>query len=63
VGILSVGLRKTIGSNDTKQVEQEVISRALRLAYEFAYFRLTQLYAAIQSWENANSPYQVFFRS
>lgn len=60
VGILSAGLRKTLGSNDSKQVEQEVISRALRLAYEFTHFRSTQLYVAIQDWEKANPPYQVF---
>lgn len=63
VGILSLGLRKTLGSNDAKRVEQEVISQALRLAYESAYFRSTRLYAAIQDWEKANSPYQVFSRN
>ncbi len=60
VEILSVGLRKTLCSNDTKQVEPEIISRALRLAYEFVHFCATQLYAAIQGWEQLNQPFQVF---
>ncbi|MBL8171029.1 MAG: DUF4435 domain-containing protein [Acidobacteria bacterium] len=60
VGLLSIGLRKTLGSNDTKKVEQEVVSRALRLAYEFIHFCSTQLYASVQSWQKANPPFQVF---
>ena len=60
VEILSAGLRKAIGSNDAKQVEPERLNGALRLAYEFAYFCATSLYAAIREWEAANPAYQVF---
>lgn len=60
VEILSVGLRKTLGSNDAKQVEPEIVSRALRLAYEFHHFCASQLYAAVKGWEKLNLPFQVF---
>ncbi|MDX2041639.1 MAG: DUF4435 domain-containing protein [Acidobacteriota bacterium] len=60
VSLLSIGLRKTLGTNDTRQVEPEVISRALRLAYEFGHFCSTQLYASVQGWQKANPSFQVF---
>ncbi len=63
VEILSAGLRKAIGTNDAKQVESERLNGALRLAYEFAYFCATSLYAAIREWEAANPRYQVFPRN
>lgn len=62
VEILSIGLRKTLGSNDAKQVEPEILGRALRLAYEFAHFCVTKVYAAVQGWEQLNQPFQVFRR-
>lgn len=60
VSLLAIGLRKTLGSNDTKQVEPEVISRALRLAYEYGHFCSTQLYASVEGWQKSNPSFQVF---
>lgn len=59
VNILSVGLRKAIGSNNSKGVESDQVEMCLRLAYEWSYFCQTQLYGAIQSWEKANEPFIV----
>ncbi|HKQ74228.1 MAG TPA: DUF4435 domain-containing protein [Blastocatellia bacterium] len=61
IGILSVGLRKAIGSQRShKEIEPEILERSLRLAYESAWFRDTQLYASIGLWEGHNTPFQVF---
>lgn len=59
VNILSVGLRKAIGSNSSKGVEPDQIEMCLRLAYEWSDFCQTQLYAAIQNWEKANESFAV----
>lgn len=59
VEILSLGLRKTIGSNKTSDIESERLERYLRLAYEEIYFRDTQLYVNIRSWETKNQPFKV----
>jgi hypothetical protein len=60
VEILSVGLRKTIGTNQGKEVEPSSLERSLRLAYESIYFPATQLYAEICAWETQNQPFKVF---
>lgn len=57
--ILSIGLCKTLGSWNYNEVKPETIERELRLAYEHAHFRNTQLYISIQKWEENNQPYQV----
>jgi len=59
IGILSIGLRKAIGSRDSKEVEPEIIERSLRLAYESAWFRDTKLYASIKAWEGINGSFRV----
>lgn len=60
VEILSIGLRKAIGSNKVSDVEPESLERNLRLAYEQVYFTDTQLYLSIQNWENKNQSFKVF---
>ncbi len=62
IGLLSVGLHKALGSRDWGEVKMEIIERSLRLAYEYAWFLDTQLYASIREWEDINSPFQVFLR-
>lgn len=57
--ILSVGLGKALGRNNSNEVASDLLERNLRLAYEASYFRDTQLYRAIQDWEKANEPFQV----
>jgi Protein of unknown function (DUF4435) len=65
VEILSLGLRKAIGTMKSKssEIEPESLERSLRLAYEEVYFRQTQLYANICQWENNNALFQVFSSS
>jgi len=57
--ILSIGLSKVWGSWKTNEIRSDILERELRLAYEYAYFRSTQLYQSIQQWEVKNKPYQV----
>ncbi|HAG84438.1 MAG TPA: hypothetical protein DCL61_25610 [Cyanobacteria bacterium UBA12227] len=59
VEILSLGLRKAIASTKAADVEPSSLERNLRLAYEEAYFRKTQLYLDIRAWERNNQPFKV----
>ncbi|MCC5635924.1 DUF4435 domain-containing protein [Nostoc sp. CHAB 5844] len=59
VQILSVGLRKALGSNKAADVEPNSLERSLRLAYEEIYFCKTQLYFNIRTWESQNQPFKV----
>jgi hypothetical protein len=59
VEILSIGLRKVIGSNNTTDVEVNRLERNLRLAYEAVYFSKTQMYSEIRLWETNNQPFKV----
>jgi hypothetical protein len=59
VEILSLGLRKAIGSNKASDVEPVSLERNLRLAYEEIYLCKTQLYINIHNWEDNNQPFKV----
>jgi hypothetical protein len=59
VGVLSIGLRKALGSQSAVAVGVEEIARALRLAYESVDFATCELYRAIREWEQRNCPFQV----
>jgi Protein of unknown function (DUF4435) len=59
VEILSLGLRKAIGSSKAIDTEPHSLERNLRLAYEEAYFRKTQIYLDIRTWESSNQPFKV----
>ena len=59
VEILSLGLRKALGSNKAADVESSSLERNLRLAYEEVYFRDTHLYLNIRTWESNNKPFKV----
>ena len=60
VEILSLGLRKAIGTMKPSDIEPDNLERSLRLAYEEIYFRQTQLYENIRQWESKNALFQVF---
>jgi Protein of unknown function (DUF4435) len=60
VEILSLSLRKTIGSAKASDVEPSNLERSLRLAYEEIYFHKTQIYLSILAWEINTQPFQVF---
>lgn len=57
--ILSIGLRKVLGSNNASEVDADRIESSLRLAYEASFFALTVLYKSIKQWENRNTSYIV----
>ncbi|GAA6621225.1 DUF4435 domain-containing protein [Scytonema sp. NUACC26] len=59
VQLLSLGLRRAIGSNKVADVEPNSLERNLRLAYEEVYFCKTQLYLDVRIWENNNQPFRV----
>ena len=59
VEILSVGLRKAIGSHNAADIEPNSLERCLRLAYEEVYFSQTHLYVEIRIWESHNQPFKV----
>ncbi|VXD17768.1 conserved hypothetical protein [Planktothrix serta PCC 8927] len=59
VEILSLSLRKAIGSANASDVERENLERSLRLAYEEAYFYKTQIYLSICTWETNNPLFRV----
>lgn len=58
--ILSVGLRKALGSNSAREVEPELMEKSLRLAYEAVYFLETHLFQSLKAWEGTNRPFRVF---
>jgi hypothetical protein len=60
VEILSLGLRKAIGTMKQADIESDSLERSLRLAYEEVYFQQTQLYSNIQQWESIDRSFQVF---
>ncbi|MEB3282448.1 MAG: DUF4435 domain-containing protein [Lyngbya sp.] len=62
IEILSIGLCKFLGSNNSKDVEADQIEKILRLAYESSYFRNTKLYSLIQQWESFNTPFVILHR-
>jgi Protein of unknown function (DUF4435) len=65
VEMLSIGLRKAIGSNQAMDVEassdkrKNTLENQLILSYEAAFFFKTQLYQEILAWENRNQPFWV----
>jgi Protein of unknown function (DUF4435) len=59
VEILSLGLRRAIGSAKTSDVEPNSLERNLRLAYEDTYFCNTQIYLSVRLWESSNQPFRV----
>lgn len=59
IQILSIGLCKALGSNDTNAVSSEIIEKSLRLAFEYTHFTKTSLFKSIKEWQNNNKPYTV----
>lgn len=59
VEILSLCLRKAIGSNNLTEVKPDCLERSVRLAYEESYFSQTQLYLEICIWQRNNQNFKV----
>ncbi|MDP9342357.1 MAG: DUF4435 domain-containing protein [Actinomycetota bacterium] len=60
VAIMSVGLRRAIGSRRMAGALPDVLEEGLRMAYDSKDFRKTSLYASARAWEARNPPYQLF---
>ena len=59
VSILAVGLRRTLGTNSTGTVSDEVLRRSLRLAYHDNEFSNSQLAVRFREWEVLNPGYRI----
>ena len=59
VSILSIGLRKAIGTLSSSDSNPDILARSLRLAIESSHFYKTNLYVSIQAWEKANTPFVI----
>jgi hypothetical protein len=59
VSILSVGLRRILGTNSAAAVSDEVLRRSLRLAYHDNEFSNSQLAARFREWEVLNPGYRI----
>jgi len=51
--------KRDISQKARNQTTGNELKRALRLAFEFAHFSLTQLYSRIRAWEAANQPFRI----
>ena len=51
VAILSLGLRRALGNNNSSQVTMDILKKSLRLAYSIREFSLSKLWRDIQCWE------------
>lgn len=60
IAIISVGLRKALGSKSASDSKCEKIEKAFRLSYDSSEFKKTNLFAATKSWEKRNPSYRVF---
>lgn len=49
--VLSISLRRMLGSNNAAEIQPKVIEASLRLAYQFHHFQSSALYAGIVNWE------------
>lgn len=59
VEILAFGLRKTLGTNNAKDVEGRVVRRCLRLAFQWNDLNKTDLSRNLREWATRNSSYRV----
>ena len=57
--ILSIGLRRLLGSHDTSEVKPHILERSLRLSYEYQHFKTTKLFNDIKQWEKANPSFKI----
>ena len=60
LGVLSIALRYTIGSNDAKNVGRDRLRGALRLAYSKEEFHRSDIKNALQEWERLNEGFEIF---
>ena len=59
IGILSVGLRRVLGTKDAGEVGEELLKMSLRLAYSEQHFRSSSLRKDIETWQRRNHGFQI----
>jgi hypothetical protein len=57
LAVLGLGLRDKLGSRLARDVRQDLLGLHLRLAFEDASFKTTNMYREIQTWEKRNRIY------
>jgi hypothetical protein len=60
IQVMSLGLRKALGSQNAASVTTEMIGQNLRLAYERHDFDQSDFYRRAKDWEAENHPYTIF---
>lgn len=63
VEILSLSFRKTFSGKSGGKVAAEILERCLRLAYDATYFKETNLYQAMNDWEQDHPSFRILDRS
>ena len=58
VAILTIGLKRALGSN--RGLRAEDMERALRLSFEYEHLRRTALHREIAEWEESNQPFSIW---
>jgi len=51
--------KREMSQKARKQTTGNELARALRIAFEYAHFLVTTLYARIRDWETTNTPYKI----
>ncbi len=59
IQLLSIGLRKTLGSHDARDCNSELLLRSFRLAYDRQSFAETDLHQSLKTWEVENAPFRI----
>lgn len=59
VEILTVALRRKIGSKQAQHINSEKIKSGLRLSYHWDDFNKTKLVKYCREWESRNAPYRI----
>jgi hypothetical protein len=57
--ILTIGINEVFGKRPGLKISPGRIETELKLAYERAYFKSTDLCKQIRDWENSNAPFKV----
>lgn len=60
VAIICTGLKKALGNQQAKAVQEVNVEAIFRLAYNSSDFKTTKLYLDSKTWEITNPPYLVF---
>ena len=59
ISILSIGLRKLIGTQQPNEVKPELLEMCLRLSYDRGFFATTKLFEHLREWEYRSPGYRV----